>query len=65
MDLQWIKCSDRLPENEIFERDLKNVLYTLEKLLDGNVDHVHYIRAYQYFVNTWSPKKIMKSYEKS
>lgn len=39
-----------------FERDLKNVLETLEKLCQGNADHVDYVKAYKYFVERWSPE---------
>jgi len=40
---------------DLFERDLKNVLVTLEKLCQGKVDHVDYVKAYKYFVDTWNP----------
>lgn len=41
---------------DIFERDLKNVLETLEKLCQGNADHADYVKAYKYFVERWSPE---------
>jgi len=41
--------------NDLFERDLKNVLETLEKLCQGNADHADYVKAYKYFVDIWSP----------
>lgn len=42
---------------KLFEKDLAHLLDTLEKLWQGKCDHVEYIKAYRYFVETWCPKK--------
>lgn len=42
--------------HDLFERDLKNVLSTLEKLCQGNANHADYVKAYKYFTDTWSPE---------
>src|SRR6185436_15453050 len=41
--------------SDLFERDLKKVLETLEKLCQGSCDHIDYVKAYKYFVDAWSP----------
>ena len=41
---------------EQFKRDLSNLLHTLEHVCQGYVDHVDYVKAYKYFINTWAPK---------
>jgi len=40
---------------KMFERDLKNVLDTLEKLCHGKANHADYVMAYDYFMSIWSP----------
>jgi hypothetical protein len=39
-----------------FKRDLSNLLHILEHLCQGHADHVDYVKAYKYFINTWAPK---------
>lgn len=41
--------------HDLFERDLKNVLNTLEKLCHGKANHADYVIAYDYFVGIWGP----------
>jgi hypothetical protein len=42
---------------EDFERDLTDLLDTLEKVWRAQTDHVFYVRAYKYFMHKWAPKK--------
>ena len=45
---------------KLFRRDLKHVLETLEKSILGKVDHIDYVKAYEYFIKTWCPKDDLK-----
>ena len=40
---------------EVFERDLRHVLVTLENLLRGKANHIDYTLAVKYFIDTWAP----------
>lgn len=40
---------------DLFKRDLKNVLDTLENLCQGKADHFDYVKSYKYFIDTWAP----------
>lgn len=42
--------------HDLFERDLKNILNTLEKLCHGKANHADYVMAYDYFVGIWGPE---------
>ncbi len=42
---------------ELFEQDLKYLLYILEKACYGKVDHVEYVKAYEIFVEMWGPEE--------
>jgi len=42
---------------KLFESDLTHLLNTLEKLCQGNRDHIDYVEAYRSFVKKWSPKE--------
>lgn len=44
-----------ITERDLFERDLKNLLNNLEHLCQGKAEHVDYVKAYKYFVDSWSP----------
>jgi len=46
--------------NQMFEKDLKNVVDTLEKLCHGKTNHANYVMAYDNFVSKWSPGKESK-----
>ncbi len=44
------------PTRELFEQELKHLLYILEKACYGKVDHVEYLKAYKCFVEMWGPE---------
>lgn len=41
--------------NGLFERDLNYLLQTLEKVCQGNANHIDYVSAYKYFFKQWCP----------
>lgn len=44
-------------KQKLFTKDLSHLLDTLEKLCQGNCDHVDYVKSYRYFTDTWGPKE--------
>ena len=41
---------------EKFEKDLEDVLLTLQKLVNGNCAHIDYTKAYRHFIDNWCPE---------
>ena len=45
------------PTRDLFEQELKHLLYVQEKACYVKVDHIEYVKAYERFMEMWGPEE--------